>query len=220
MPTVEHRFRPRKIPRQERARETRTRILGAAREVFAAHGYAAGTTNRIADAAGMSVGSLYQYFPNKDAILVELVGAHVADGARRIAPLLAGAHGRDVPITATLRAVVSEMVDIHLQDRRLHRVLFEESPRPATLLAELHATEDRLVALVAGLLRDHDVVAPDVDLAARITVTAVESLVHRMVTGAAPIDPELFVDEVVRLVAGYLGVSSGRAASRARRRGA
>ncbi|OWY61320.1 hypothetical protein B7486_64405, partial [cyanobacterium TDX16] len=81
-------LRPRKAPRQQRAVETRARILEAAAEVFTEHGYAAGTTNRIAERAGMSVGSLYQYFPNKDAILVELVELHIAEGTAVLAPIL------------------------------------------------------------------------------------------------------------------------------------
>src|SRR5712672_1569394 len=73
-------LRPRKAPRQQRALDTRRRLLDAAAHVFAEHGYAAGTTNRIAEAAGHSIGSLYQYFPNKDAILVELASEHATAG--------------------------------------------------------------------------------------------------------------------------------------------
>ena len=79
--TPTDRFRPRKQPRQQRAVETRQAILGAAARIFAEYGYAAGTTNRIAEAADLSIGSLYQYFPNKDAILSALTDAHVDAGA-------------------------------------------------------------------------------------------------------------------------------------------
>lgn len=76
------RLQPRKQPRQDRAEATRRRILEAAAHVFADFGYAAGTTNRIAERAEISIGSLYQYFPNKDAILVELMTAHTHRGSR------------------------------------------------------------------------------------------------------------------------------------------
>src|ERR1700736_5178789 len=62
------RARPRKAPKQERSREMVETILEAAARVFVREGYARATTNRIAAAAGISVGSLYQYFPGKDAI--------------------------------------------------------------------------------------------------------------------------------------------------------
>jgi AcrR family transcriptional regulator len=206
----ETRLRPRKIPRQPRSVETRARILDAARVVFAEHGYAAGTTNRIAEAAGLSVGSLYQYFPNKDAILVELVREHIADGSARIVAALAIADddsADDDPAAAIerdVRAVITTLVEIHAEARRLHQVLFEESPRPPTLLAELHELEDAAVAAVAVRLERAGLALPDIDLAARITVAAIESLVHRLVASDRPLDADRFVDETTRLVAGYL----------------
>jgi len=63
---------PRK-PRQERARETVEAILVAATHILVRKGYTRTTTNEIARTAGVSVGSLHQYFPSKDAIAVELL---------------------------------------------------------------------------------------------------------------------------------------------------
>jgi AcrR family transcriptional regulator len=205
-PPLEKRLRPRKTPRQARAAETRARILDAARAVFAERGYAAGTTNRIAQAAGLSVGSLYQYFPNKDAILVELVRAHVDDGTRRVLASTTDRRGvaQDDDVESLVRNVVSAMVEVHARDRRLHRVLFEESPRPASLLAELAELEDQVVALLAERLA---VWCPDLDdssLPARIVVITVESLVHRMVATDRSLDVDRFVDEATRMVSGYL----------------
>jgi AcrR family transcriptional regulator len=206
-PALEHRLRPRKTPRQARAAETRARILTAARQVFADHGYAAGTTNRIAEAAGLSVGSVYQYFPNKDAILVELVRAHVDHGTDVVLAaaepyLTTRASDRDH--AALVRAVVRAMVAVHADDRRLHRVLFEESPRPPSLLRELAEIEDHATAVLAQLLGEPPPGGVDSTLRARIVVVTVESLVHRFVASDRPIDIDRFVDEVTRLVTGYL----------------
>lgn len=66
----------RKRPRQERSRATVEMVLEAAVQVFRREGWDA-TTNRIALAAGVSIGTLYEYFPNKKAILVELARRHV-----------------------------------------------------------------------------------------------------------------------------------------------
>src|SRR3954470_13240534 len=63
----------RKKPQQERSIAMVATLLEAATRVFVKEGYAKATTNRIAAAAGVSVGSLYQYFPSKDAIAVELL---------------------------------------------------------------------------------------------------------------------------------------------------
>jgi AcrR family transcriptional regulator len=211
--TTEKRLRPRKTPRQERALETRARILDAARTVFAHHGYAGGTTNRIAAEALISVGSLYQYFPNKDAILVELVAEHAAEGRAALAPILeraAGDGGHDIPIHELVAEVVSTMVALHARDRRLHRVLFEESPRPASVLAMLRDLEDEVVAATVVLLDRPDVRVPDRELAARLSVTTIESLVHRLVASDHPIEIPALEVELTRLVVGYLTGGTAR----------
>ncbi|AUA09036.1 HTH-type transcriptional repressor Bm3R1 [Streptomyces malaysiensis subsp. malaysiensis] len=71
-------LQPRKQARLARAELTKQRILTAAAHVFAEYGYAAGTTNRIAERARISIGSLYQYYSNKDTILAELLIRHLA----------------------------------------------------------------------------------------------------------------------------------------------
>src|SRR5271154_4777544 len=82
------RLTPRKLPRQQRSEATVESILEAAAQVFERHGYAAGTTNRIAERAGVSIGTLYQYFPNKDAILIALARRHLAEGTAALQPYL------------------------------------------------------------------------------------------------------------------------------------
>lgn len=67
---------PRKQPKQARSRATVDRILEGAARVLAEEGYAA-TTDRIAAAAHVSVGSLYQYFPHKDAMILALATRHL-----------------------------------------------------------------------------------------------------------------------------------------------
>lgn len=199
-------LRPRKEPRQARSVETRARILDAAKAVFAEHGYAAGTTNRIAEAVSMSIGSLYQYFPNKDAILVELVNAHIAECITALSGALAGAGSitRSDQIEPTIRAVVSAMVGLHAADRALHRVLFEESPRPPSLLAGLRRLEETAAEAVADMLTGAGVAGDDPKLRARVTIVAIESLVHRLVASDTPVDPQAVTDETTELIKGYL----------------
>jgi AcrR family transcriptional regulator len=66
-------IRPRKKPSQARAADTVEMILTAAARVLATHSLAGFNTNRVAALAGVSVGSLYQYFPNKDALVAVLI---------------------------------------------------------------------------------------------------------------------------------------------------
>ena len=60
------------------------RILDAGRQVLIERGYDGATTNRIAEVAGISPGSLYQYFPNKDAIIAAIVDAHTDHVVRSV----------------------------------------------------------------------------------------------------------------------------------------
>ncbi len=71
--------RLRRVPRQARSRERLARMLDAAEELLVAEGPGALTTTRVAAAAGVSVGSLYQYLPDKEAIVEALAGRYLAE---------------------------------------------------------------------------------------------------------------------------------------------
>lgn len=197
------RLQPRKQPKQIRAELTRQRILAAAAHVFAKHGYAAGTTNRIAEHAGVSIGSLYQYYPNKDTILVELMTAHVEAGVTTIQRHLAD--GLPTSLADTLRLFVRATIENHLDHPELHRVLFEEAPRPPEFLRMIHESEAAIVSLTQALLAKHPQVrVSDTATAARLVVAAIESLVHRLVASPTPIDIQRFEAELVAMLTRYL----------------
>lgn len=197
-------LQPRKQGKQRRAVQTRARIVDAAAQIFARHGYSAGTTNRIAEAAGVSIGSLYQYFPNKDAILVALVDAHIDTGFAAIQRHLASAPP-DAPLDDLLRRLVQATLDNHAGDATLHRVLFEEAPRPPDLLARLRSGEQWLVAAARRILDEHPAVTvDDTETAAHLVVAAIESLVHRHVTAGRPVPDDRLERELVAMLAGYL----------------
>ncbi|MDF2709695.1 MAG: transcriptional regulator, TetR family, partial [Nonomuraea muscovyensis] len=178
MPPARSPYRPRKTPQQQRAWRTRRRIEQAAARVFARHGYASGTTDRIAEEAGLSIGSLYQYFPNKDAILVVLAQAHLEQTAETVQAVLAEPR----PLSQWLPELSRALVRIHAEDPRLHQVLFEQAPRPPEVLARFRQAEGEAVAAVERLLRaDPDLAPCDYGRQAWFVVATIESLVHRLV---------------------------------------
>ncbi|MFO0554997.1 MAG: TetR/AcrR family transcriptional regulator [Polyangiaceae bacterium] len=199
------RLSPRREPVLERGRDTRAAILAAAAQVFSSQGYAKGTTNRIAARAGVSIGSLYQYFPNKDSILVALLYRHMEEGVALVLELLAedvSALGLDARIARYVRA----MLMFHESDPKLHRVLFEEAPHPRAVwqrLAQLEATLCEAVATMFRASPDIGVAAPDT--AAWIAVQTVEAVVHRFVLhGHDGTTREALVSEVTTMLCGYL----------------
>lgn len=200
-------LRARKAPRQARSRETVDALVEAAAQVFERHGYAAGTTNRIAERAGVSIGSLYQYFPNKDALLFALVERHVAEGAALLGPLALSLQEEPPPLRKGLERIVSAMVALHAEHPALHRVLFEEAPRPPELRRRLDALLTGAAAAVAAWLR----VAPgarvaDPELAAELVVQVTESVTHNLLIHPSPgREPERYAAETVALLEAYLG---------------
>jgi AcrR family transcriptional regulator len=202
--SVPPRTSPRKVPRQERSRLTVEAILDAAARVFERHGYAAGTTNRIAERAGVSIGSLYQYFPNKDAILVALVERHLDEGTAVAGPVLAALAAQRPPVEVAMRRLVEAMVALHRERPALHRVLFEEAPRPPALRRRLEALEGAAVAAVEAYLRERDDVRRDPGIAARMVVRVVETVTHELTLRPGDVAVATYVEETVVLLAAYL----------------
>jgi AcrR family transcriptional regulator len=116
----------RRVPQQRRARATVEAILDAAIRILKREGVAAITTNRVAEIAGVSVGSIYQYFPDKRAIFIALHRRHVEEIDRRLQrTLLAQAAA---PLEALLESVVGAMVEAHSVDPELHELLSTQVP--------------------------------------------------------------------------------------------
>ena len=195
----------RKQPTQRRSRTTIEDILTAAAQVFEAHGYAAGTTNRIAERAGVSIGTLYQYFPNKEALAVALLERHLAEAMNLMADWVARCIAEPRGLHETLHVFVEGMLDLHAGRPRLQHILLEETPLPARLHdAILHAERDA-AKTVAGLLRVHpEVRRKNLERASHLAVQAVEALTHRF---AAHPDHGLsrrgFATELVAMLEAY-----------------
>ncbi|MDA0631835.1 TetR/AcrR family transcriptional regulator [Nonomuraea sp. MCN248] len=189
---------PRKSPRQQRSRETVEAILEAAAQLFQRHGYATTTTNKIADRAGVSVGSLYQYFPNKDALLLALADRHLNAAAREVMRVFERAAGQPPDLTRLVTDLVACVAALHEDRPQLHRLLFDQAPRTPELVALFRETERVLAAALAGELRRLG--ADDPDVTALLAVQGVEAQVH----GALLDDPGRR-EAIVRLWVNALG---------------
>jgi AcrR family transcriptional regulator len=197
-------LRPRKQPRQERSRDTVRVILKAAAQVFASRGYAGTTTNHVAARAGVSIGSLYEYFPSKDALLVALADAHIAEGEAILGEVWASvSECRDM--NEVVRRFARAMVDLHANDRGLHRLLFEEAPLPRKTRQRVADIEEEIRAKLELFLRSGTgLTKRDPSLAAAVIVQCIDSLTHRLVLHRSDVSTDAFVEEIVALVTSYL----------------
>ncbi|GAA2861285.1 putative transcriptional regulator, TetR family protein [Actinoplanes cyaneus] len=198
MPRGDQRSEPRRRPVQVRAELTRVRILAAAAHVFSEYGYAAGTTNRIAEQARVSIGSLYQYFPNKDAILAELLLQHIDDSR----PFLNTA---GLTLEEAIRRFVHQTVSQHRLDPRLLRMMIEEAPLSPDLVDKISRYDRKRAAELRELLQTHpEARVDDPDTAIRLVVTTVELVTHTLTAAPEPVDPQRLENELVTMLTRYL----------------
>jgi AcrR family transcriptional regulator len=174
-------LQPRRKPVQRRSTATVERILQAAAQVFERHGYAAGTTNRIAAQADVSIGTLYQYYPNKDAVLVALVERHLNDAVEMLMPLLAELAAQP-PLRQALDRALNAMLELHRHQPKLHRVLFEEAPQPPQIHERLDAIFNAAVDTITNYFATQpQITVPDHRLAAQLTYQIIETTTHTLV---------------------------------------
>jgi AcrR family transcriptional regulator len=201
---------PRKMASQERSRSTVDALLDATARVLLNEGYDRASTNRIAEVAGVSIGSLYQYFPSKEALVAAVIDHHTQQVSRvtRNAVVKMAAS----PIEVAAREFVSLGIEGHRVNPKLHAVLSEQIPRVGRL-ENIEASLREGYTLVRGYLEAHreEIDVADLDLAAFVLVTVVEALTHAAVLRRPDIltgdRARQFVDDVTRLVVRYLRTS-------------
>jgi AcrR family transcriptional regulator len=175
------------------------RIVLAGARVLEDSGHQEASTNRIAREAGVSPGSLYQYFPDKDAIIAEITLRLIDDFARAITPALRQAATAQPPV-ATL-AVLGAVLDALQQHAPLLRALVDRVPAVEQQEA-LQSVRGRLADVVYHSLAANRQALRHTDVE-RTTWTIVELTQHllvRYVLDAPPIEREDFLADVARMI--------------------
>jgi AcrR family transcriptional regulator len=195
---------PRKQPRQERSVQTVDAILEAAARIFETHGFEAGNTNKIAQLAGVSVGSLYQYFPDKHSLVTALHERHTAQVLQRLEQVLARNAG--AALGAIVKDLVGALLDEHLARPQLQRVLHaqfallahrpEESPAARALF-------ERLLSILSGF---HPARArAELEVVVQMLLRTTESLIHSVVLEPPKdVDRATLEREIAHVLDGYL----------------
>lgn len=198
---------PRKLASQERSRATVDALIEATARILVRDGFDRASTNRIAREAGVSIGSLYQYYPGKEALVAAVVDRHNRELMQVVRAALAEVAG--APTEAAVRRLVAAAIEAHRLDPELHRMLAEQTPRMGAA-QNVGALGREVHGLFRGFLeqRRDELRAVDLDLAAFVCVTAIEALTHTAVLHRPDVlsdaAVEALVDEAARLVLGYL----------------
>jgi AcrR family transcriptional regulator len=195
---------PRKLPTQDRSKETVEAILQATALVLKREGYDRASTRRVAEVAGVSVGSLYQYFPNKESLVVALYNRHL----RELISMFEVRFEESVwaPLPEAIRGLVGASLRLHTVDPELHRVLVEQIPRSGRPDPE-DALARRVQEMFRAFLEEREAeIRPEkLDLAAFMVIEAVEAITHAAVLDRPEyLEVEDFVEEISTLVLSYL----------------
>jgi AcrR family transcriptional regulator len=198
--------KPRKTPFQERSRATVDALLAATARVLVKDGYDRASTNRIAAAAGVSIGSLYQYFPSKEALVAALIDTHVSAMLAVLRESLVRVV--EEPLAVAVRETIRSVVRAHALDPRLHRAIAEGVPK-AGKRSSVHDVERAAATSLLPYLvaRKNEVLparAANLELTVFVLVQSVEGVVHAAIIGDLPFQEDDLVAELSELCLRYL----------------
>lgn len=188
----------RKMPTQARSRATVDAIVEAATHVLGRRGWAEFNTNEVAQVAGASIGSLYQYFPNKLSLIEAIRRRHFD----KVITVLNRACAE--PVESSVDSLVEGMLQVHSSNPSLHKALLEEAPRFGSSAAHVEFEKnylERYCAFVSKHLRGPR--AGSSRVVARVLAGAIEGAVHDAATHGQSSSPAL-KREIVSLVRSYL----------------
>jgi AcrR family transcriptional regulator len=195
---------PRKNPKQERSRSLVDSAVEAAARILSRVGYEGATTNRVAETAGISIGSLYQYFPNRDALIAAVIDRYLDRYMRDVEKDFA--EFPDLSPEEGIEKVIRRMASGYMKNRKLFAVLFDHTPRVQRTKNILHSRR-RGAELVFNALSRHGHRIPHRDLkaASYIIVNAVMGVLLTVsLDDEFPLTEEELVRELVDMVLGHL----------------
>ena len=179
-------------PQQARSIQMKERILKAALKLFCKKGYYRTTTNEIAQAAGVSVASLYAYFKDRDSIFFEILERYHQQFVTLHAEALGGLDAAQLDKKEWLVGLVEGLVHIHEQSKEFNRelkVLYYSNPRVATIM-DRQDEETRQMIVSQLHAWNGDLGSEDLDVIATVSFDFIAALVDRIVFGGKNLDRE------------------------------
>jgi len=192
-----------RIPKQERSREKKARIMESSRELFARKGINGTNSNEIAAKAGVSIGTFYSYFENKKMLFLEILEAHLDDFITGVYALQTD---DTIPLKDNIRAHIDKAFlafDLHPAFHREALVLKFSDKEVRRLFDE---AEHKQLLLISSLLEPytHQENTRDLKVAAKVIHSAVENVAHYMKFLDSPMQKDQVMDELTEMIYHYV----------------
>jgi len=201
-------FEPRKTPVQERAAVTVEAIAEATVQVLLTHGSDRLTTTRVAERAGVSVGTLYQYFPNKHSLLFAVLKEHLKAVSDRVEVTCERAKHR--PLAEMIKQMVEAYVDVKMERSDIAVALYHIAPDlggPALLKRVLQRLRK---AIKAMLETAPDMTSQPDKFAVEMMLAAMSGAMRSVLeAGASPAMMRKLKEHLVLLCQSYLAAATG-----------
>ncbi len=188
----------RRKPRQPRAIVTIDAILISVERILDTHGPAGLTTNRVAEIAGVSIGSLYQYYPNKQA-LIAAVQERVLDELYESVDIVLTSSGERA-LAEIVELVARGMLDVYSGRRSVYRWLIELRSE-AAYQDRFQARVDQFVARVERFVASRSELAGDARAMAFVLVTAVEGIANAIAARPGQVNVPAIASAAIAMVA-------------------
>lgn len=177
MKPIKYRNQLKKNVKQDRAKATIETILRGATHVLVKEGYERTNTNRIAEVAGVSIGSIYQYFANKESIIGELIEIHM----QKVMDVFLSKYNTlsTVSLNDGIRILIRCMIEVRSIQPKLQRIFDEQLPKIGKL-CHLREYEKQAVEMIIAYLQSkkNEVSVKNIETAAFICVHAVEAVIQ------------------------------------------
>lgn len=195
-----------RVPVQARSVRTRADIVAAARVEFSAHGYALTTAKSIAQRAKVGIGTFYHYFPDKDAVLREIVTERInrleqslVSRDAELQPNPEDVAGSIAVLRKLVRRDVKAYVEYHRADTGLHAVISERRLCDSTLDQIMTAVEQRGIRRTADALKRRGF-SGDAQAAAFMIFSLLDGAVHKHVLGEPVLTDTRFIEALTQAI--------------------
>ena len=196
--------KPKKQPTQERSGALFASIIESAARILPGMGYARSTTNKIAELAGVSIGSLYQYFPNKGAIFATLIERELAAHSAAVVEVLESSG--DQPLSTIIDRVVTRTFPLFMSKKELVRELFLKAAPQLDKVKEILFARNLLIERLAALVAEKKKVPMDeAKKKVFVAVNAFMGIVQTCVMmESIPVVSDEIPHQISELLVGYL----------------